>query len=280
MSILDIFRAKKKAPGAATPEAVNSKKENIMQNTIVHQTEQGELFTTSEAIAEGAGVEHASVLRLTRNNLADLEEFGRVGFEIRPFETPGGVQQKRIAQLNERQATLLLTYLRNTEQVRTFKKNLVRAFYEMAEKLATPAPAELSRLEILHMAIESEQQRIQAVKRAEALESYAETLEPKAEAYDHFMDADGTYSVGSVAKILGRSQNKLFDQLRNVGILIAKGPMRNTPYQHYMHHFAVKAYEYERSSGERGTSYTTRVQPSGVDFIRRKLGIPTIKEVA
>src|SRR5699024_1860171 len=96
-------------------------------------------------------------------------------------------------------------------------------------------------------------------------------LEPKAEAYDSFMDSDGTYSVGNVAKMLGTSQNRLFTELRNHGVLISKGHMRNTPYQQYMHHFAVKAYSFTRSDGNEGTSYTTRVQPSGVDFIRKKL---------
>ena len=115
--------------------------------------------------------------------------------------------------------------------------------------------------------------------RAERLETELTEAAPKAEAYDAFMDADGTYSIGNVAKMIGMSQNKLFDTLRNKGVLIAKGAMRNTPYQRYMHHFAVKAYEYERSNGERGTSYTTRVQPSGVDFIRRKVSQPTLQAV-
>lgn len=43
-----------------------------------------------------------------------------------------------------------------------------------------------------------------------------------------------------------------------------------------MRHFVVKAREYERSDGDFGTSYTTYVQPSGIDFIRRKLGLPSI----
>lgn len=113
----------------------------------------------------------------------------------------------------------------------------------------------------------------EAAKRAEEAESALEVARPKVEAYDAFMDADGTYSVGAVAKMLGLSQNKLFDRLRNEGVLIAKGAMRNTPYQQYMHHFTVKASEFERSNGDRSTSYTTRVQPSGVNFIRRKLRI-------
>ena len=103
--------------------------------------------------------------------------------------------------------------------------------------------------------------------------AYARELEPKAANYDRFLSGDGTYSIGAVAKILGRSQNKLFDELRNAGILIAKGAMRNTPYQKYMHHFTVRAHDYMRSDGTVGTSYTTKVQPSGLAFIQAKLGI-------
>lgn len=112
-----------------------------------------------------------------------------------------------------------------------------------------------------------------------AMESYARELEPKAEHYDRFLSGDGTYSIGTVAKMLGLSQNKLFAQLRNLGVLIAKGAMRNTPYQKYMHHFAVRAHDYTRSNGDIGTSYTTRIQPSGLAFIQSKLGLLPIAEI-
>lgn len=115
--------------------------------------------------------------------------------------------------------------------------------------------------------------RVRAEKAREAISSYAQELEPKADNYDRFISGDGTYSVGTVAKMLGQSQNKLFTMLRNAGVFISKGPMRNTPYQQYMHHFAVKACDFHRSDDTTGTSYTTRVQPSGVDFVARKLGL-------
>lgn len=115
--------------------------------------------------------------------------------------------------------------------------------------------------------------RVRAEKAQEAITSYAQELEPKADNYDRFISGDGTYSVGTVAKMLGQSQNKLFTLLRNAGVFISKGPMRNTPYQKYMHHFAVKACDFHRSDDTTGTSYTTRVQPSGVDFVARKLGL-------
>jgi hypothetical protein len=37
--------------------------------------------------------------------------------------------------LNEQQATLLMTYLRNSEKVRNFKKRLVKEFYRMREEI-------------------------------------------------------------------------------------------------------------------------------------------------
>ena len=131
---------------------------------------------------------------------------------------------------------------------------------------------DITRLELIEIARNAEMERL-------ALEAKNAELEPKADAYDNFIDATGKYSVGAVAKMLGSSQNRLFRDLRNAGVLIPKGSMRNTPYQPYMHHFEVKAHEYERSNGEMGCSYTTYVQPSGIDFIRRKLGLPAIDPI-
>lgn len=99
----------------------------------------GELVTTSLAIAEGTRVEHKAVIQLVRKYLDDLEEFERVTFEMRPFETGGGVQSREIAFLNEPQSTLLLTYMRNSDIVRGFKKALVRAFFDLRDSASNAA---------------------------------------------------------------------------------------------------------------------------------------------
>lgn len=96
-------------------------------------------------------------------------------------------------------------------------------------------------------------------------------LAPKAEAYDQFIDCEGTFSVGTVAKMLGVGPNRLFKMLRDQGIFLEHGPRRNTPRQTYARHFSVKAAIYGRPSGIDGVSYTTHVLPSGVDLIRRLL---------
>lgn len=117
----------------------------------------GELVTTSLAIADGTEVEHKNVLGLIRKYVDDLEEFGRVAFETRPFDSNSAFQtpnsenvghdrdargrRTEIAFLNEPQATLLLTYMRNSDIVRGFKKALVRAFFDLRDSATGVASA-------------------------------------------------------------------------------------------------------------------------------------------
>ncbi|MBX9122804.1 Rha family transcriptional regulator [Enterococcus sp. K18_3] len=91
-----------------------------------------EPFTTDEVIAEFYGNSRDSVTRLIRNYQDDLKEFGKLGFEIRPM--PSG-QKAKVFHLNQQQATLLITYLDNTEPVRLFKKELVKQFFTMEFEL-------------------------------------------------------------------------------------------------------------------------------------------------
>lgn len=100
----------------------------------------GQALTTSVIIAENTNNTHQAMLKLVRGYLNDFEAFGRVGFEIQPFETNGGIQKREIAILNEQQATLLVTYCKNTETVRKFKVALVKAFYEMRQQLHPQYP--------------------------------------------------------------------------------------------------------------------------------------------
>ncbi|EEB0015927.1 hypothetical protein GNU66_14865 [Salmonella enterica] len=95
-----------------------------------------DLVTNSAVIATGVKKDHKPVIQLIRKYKSDLEEFGRVEFEMRPFQTDGGMQKQEIALLNEQQTTLLITYMRNNEVVREFKKRLVAEFFTMRSALA------------------------------------------------------------------------------------------------------------------------------------------------
>jgi phage regulator Rha-like protein len=97
----------------------------------------GDAVTTSLAVADGCEVDHASVIKLVRTYQADLEEFGLLDFKS---ESTGG-RPTEYAFLNDQQSTLLLTYMRNTDIVRAFKKRLVREFWEMVQQRIRPTRA-------------------------------------------------------------------------------------------------------------------------------------------
>ncbi|WP_369788331.1 Rha family transcriptional regulator [Rouxiella sp. WC2420] len=96
-----------------------------------------DLVTNTVAIADGVGRDHDTIIKLVDRNKSDLEEFGGVGFEIRTFDTNGGKQKQRVALINELQTTLLITYMRNNDVVRAFKKRLVSEFFRMRGALAS-----------------------------------------------------------------------------------------------------------------------------------------------
>lgn len=100
----------------------------------------GQALTTSEIVAQGVGIQHKNLLALIRRYQPDFEEFGTPAFETRGSE--GTADYQVFAILNEQQATLLVTYCKNTETVRKFKVALVKAFYEMREQLHPQCPAQ------------------------------------------------------------------------------------------------------------------------------------------
>ena len=99
---------------------------------VFYEAKQNDVFTTSKDIAEKANVKHHAIQQLIGKNECDFKEFGslKVAFKMRASKTN---QKEKFYLLNEQQATLLLTYLKNTETVRQFKKDLVRQFYKLRE---------------------------------------------------------------------------------------------------------------------------------------------------
>ncbi|WP_449453187.1 Rha family transcriptional regulator [Streptococcus suis] len=100
---------------------------------LVYMDGRKEPYTLSSIVAECAEVQHHTVTRIIRKNIERFERFGKVGFKIQAMESG---QQSKDYILNEQQATLLITFLKNTEQVANFKENLVKAFFEMRDEVA------------------------------------------------------------------------------------------------------------------------------------------------
>ena len=91
-----------------------------------------DLFTTSKVIAECTNVKHHAVQQMIIKYEKELSTMGKLAFEMRPNESN---QNEKIYKLNEQQATLLITFMKNTPVVVEFKKELVKQFYKMREEL-------------------------------------------------------------------------------------------------------------------------------------------------
>jgi phage regulator Rha-like protein len=111
--------------------------------------------TTSLIISEGVGMDHASVIKLVRKYQADFGEFGPFGFQIQKGEAlaqGGFAKATEFAELNEDQATYLMTLFRNTHVVRSFKIKLVKEFRK--------AINEITHLRTLQAAPDRQQARV------------------------------------------------------------------------------------------------------------------------
>ena len=92
----------------------------------------GEPFTTSKAISEVTGIAHRRIRDAIVKHKSAIEVFGLLG----AYETEStGGRPEEIIRLNEQQATLLITFLKNTPIVVAFKVELVRQFYAMRGEL-------------------------------------------------------------------------------------------------------------------------------------------------
>ena len=89
------------------------------------------IFTDSKIIAKGTGNQHKSVIALIKKQSKRLERFGILRFSDLKSTNPKGGRPTKICYLNEEQATLLITFLDNTDIVADFKVELVHQFYEM-----------------------------------------------------------------------------------------------------------------------------------------------------
>ncbi len=99
---------------------------------LVYMDGRKEPYTLSSIISDNAEITHHAVKEQIRKHLAELEKFGKVAFKMTPLESG---QSKRDYILNEQQATLLITFLRNTAPVISFKLALVKAFFELRNEV-------------------------------------------------------------------------------------------------------------------------------------------------
>ncbi len=101
------------------------------------------------------------------------------------------------------------------------KVNQVFLDYRTGKLEPVKQPAEMSRMEILQLALKSEEERLK-------LEQQIANDAPKVEFANKVEKSQGAVSVSEAAKMLGTGRTRLFSFLRSVGWISRK----NEPYQH------------------------------------------------
>ena len=98
-------------------------------------------------IAEQTNNLERSVSKLITDNITEFELFGKMRFEIASIKnSKNRVNEEKTYFLNEPQATLLLTFMRNNEIVKGFKIRLIKEFFKMRNLLTNSQPKKQSDL--------------------------------------------------------------------------------------------------------------------------------------
>jgi Rha family phage regulatory protein len=149
-------------------------------------------------------------------------------------------------------------------QAARFKEDFINAFNRMEKHLQSLDPSNLTRMEILQMAIESEQKCLQ-------LQDENEKLFPKAVLMDKVLDSESLVDIGQAAKILELpyGRNRLFARLKQDGIFFRN---RNEPRQEFIDRGYFRLKEVYLDHLEQ-TRIKVLVTQKGLDFLARHLEV-------
>lgn len=230
-----------------------------------------QLFVDSRQVAKVLGIEHESFFTTIKKYTSDLSDFGHLRFEIGTVtNSVGAINKTNYALLNEDQATFLGTLSKNTRQVVTFKKILVKLFSSAKQKLSNPQniKSPTSYLEALEQLVTTEKKRL-------ALERQIMEEKPLVEFALGIKETTNAISFDVFAKILCKNgleigSKRLFQKCREYKIL----QENNLPYQKYLDskYFELKeGFYYNSKSGEKVSYTQTLITGLGQEFLFDKL---------
>lgn len=107
-------------------------------NTLIEKIE-NEFRVSHRVVAEQTDNQEVAISNLINKYISEFKEFGIVHFKNEKTTNTdlGNGRPSKTYYLNEQQATFLMTLLRNSPKVVAFKKALVKAFYELKEKVSS-----------------------------------------------------------------------------------------------------------------------------------------------
>ena len=110
----------------------------VVKNTSLVKVFKGVPSVSHYVIAEYSKNDKDSIARLIRAHKQDFETFGSLNYELQEVKAGKGISRRKIYWLNEQQSYLLLTYLKNTKEVREFKIKLINEYFLLRNSSAQP----------------------------------------------------------------------------------------------------------------------------------------------
>lgn len=145
----------------------------------------GNLVTTQNIIAKYSKNSEESIQRLIRKHKDKLEVFGQLDYdEVESINSKNKINIIKHYYLNEKQAYLFMTFLKNTEIIIDFKVTLVEEFFEMKKQLENKSSNQADLQKILDT-LEKQNQEIQNLKN-QLIAKEQEEVNPFKGFYDNF----------------------------------------------------------------------------------------------
>lgn len=243
---------------------------------ILKQTAQ---TMSSREISELTGKEHHHVLRDIRAyvgavvqmergiDVRSMDWSGKEGVELFGYTPIGGVTMAFETNPQNGQSYPIYHLDKNATLTIISGYNILlrKRIIDRWQELETQLPRELSRLEILQIALQAEQEKI-------ALECKVNELQPKADALDRISHAIGNQNVRDTAKTLDKNQNQFVDWCLKNDWLYRDDASRLKAYQHRINQgfMAQKSVIYKGQDGAERVTMQPMFTPKGITHLANK----------
>lgn len=220
---------------------------------------------SSREIAELVEKQHSNI-KISAERLAEKAVIGTLATQ--EFTHNGNTYTEYL--LNKRDSLILVA-----QNCPEFTARIVDRWQELEAQAVTFDPSSLSRIDILKMAIDSEEGRLQAVAQVQQLETVVAKQAPKVEALDRIAKSDGSLCLTDAAKTL-QIQPRQFTQLLQEKGWIYRRPM-GSGWLAYQERIQQGLMEHKVTTGEKsnGTEWTAtqpRITPKGLTKLAQSFG--------
>ena len=232
-----------------------------MNDLVVINDDTQKVTTSSLKVAEVFGKAHKNVMQ-SIDQLVCSDVFRELNFQLSSYKAIGQHRSYPMFEMTKDGFTMLAMSF-NGKSVAPFKEGYIAAFNAMER--SPQQPLQLSRMDILKLALESEQKLLEA-------QEELTIAQPKVEAFDALMNSKGLFTFTQVANALSFSSGIMLTRhLREIGYLSKTkkaGRPTNNPRKKYQKYFVSKLV----TVGATNQAFMqTKVTPYGLEQLRQEL---------